>query len=143
MLTTINQGFPLVPASQPRTPTKTRKLRLSYNQVYYTCAVTQQATPRHKLGRKHRLSERLISDTITYTRSDFEIRIKGFDEIVHDLNLPVCGETLRRELQKRDYEKRKAQRKLPLEDKPEARQLRLQWAYEHLKWSYEDWKKVI
>lgn len=74
MPTTIREGLPLVPPSLPRTPTKhrphltrdqrllvmqcrlddmgytaiARKLGLSIGQVYYTCEVSKQATPKHR-----------------------------------------------------------------------------------------------
>ena len=131
MPTTTNQGFPLIPASQPRTPTKhrpylsrdqrlivlkyreddwsysalSRHLGMSWSQVYHTCAVSQQATPKHKSGRKPKLSDQQVSDAIDYIGSDSNIRVKGYDEIVRDLDLPVCGETFRLALKKRGYTK--------------------------------------
>lgn len=59
---------------------------------------------------------------MAFIQSNFNLQTKSFDEVVIDLNLPVCGETFRRILQKRGFANYKAQIKPPLDDKPENRE---------------------
>ncbi|KAJ5675673.1 transposable element tc1 transposase [Penicillium macrosclerotiorum] len=76
------------------------RLSCTYRQVQYICELGK-ATPRKGRGRKPKLSNEQLDDVISWIRSSFDNRQKSVYQIVAELELPVCGDTLRNMLKKR------------------------------------------
>ena len=60
----------------------------------------EHQAPRKRTGRRPILTEALVLETIDWIRKSFDNRCLKYDEIVTELQLPCCGETLRRALKK-------------------------------------------
>ncbi|KAJ5779445.1 hypothetical protein N7457_007165 [Penicillium paradoxum] len=122
------------------------KIPCSIGQVRYT-RLMAHPTPTKRTGRKPILTEALVLETIDWIRKSFDNRCKKYDEIVMELQLPCCGETLRRALKKYGMTARPAALKPPLDpDDPkgiERRRKRLEWALERQHWDYDEWRTII
>lgn len=77
-----------------------RMVGCTYRQAHYICSINK-ATPRKCRGRYPKLSEDRLTSVIDWIRATFDNRCKTVDQIVIELNLPVCGETLRKALKAR------------------------------------------
>lgn len=77
-----------------------RKIGCTERQVQYVCS-TNKATPRKGRGRHQKLSEDRLTGVIDWIRATFDNRCKSVHQIVAELDLPVCGETLRKALKAR------------------------------------------
>lgn len=77
------------------------QLGVSMNQVRYTCH-HGQVTPKHyRAGRAKKLSESEVDEIVDWIQASPDNRAKSYDEIVRELDLFVCGETLRVALKER------------------------------------------
>ena len=78
-----------------------QQLSVSMNQVRYTCHHGQVTPQNHRTGRPKKLSESEVDEIVDWIQASPENRPKSYDEIVRELDLAVCGETLRVALKER------------------------------------------
>jgi hypothetical protein len=76
------------------------KMGCTSHQVHYVCKLNQ-ATPRKGRGRRSKLSEDRIDGVIEWMHASSDNRSKSAHQIMTDLELPVCAETLRKTLKAR------------------------------------------
>ena len=105
------------------------ELDITQRQVQKACS-DERPTPRKARGRGRKLSEEQLNEIIEFISSSKETRRMPYSRVIHELQLPVSSETLRRALARRGYHRCKALRKPPLSDRTRA--LRLIWALEHV-----------
>jgi hypothetical protein len=114
----------------------------SLSQICYTCRNNVDLTPqKRKSGRPHKLSSETLNNVIKWIQSSFERRCLTYDQVCIQLELPVCGETLRTDLKKGEMDAHPAAQKPPITAAHTER--RLQWANERIHWPLEKWKRVI
>ncbi|KAJ5095272.1 transposable element tc1 transposase [Penicillium argentinense] len=104
-------------------------------------AAHKRPTPRKTCGRARKLSEEQLDEIIDFISSSKETRRLPYNQVIQELQLSISVETLRRALAKRGYHRCNALRKHPLSDRTRA--LRLNWALEHVNWTYEQWKMIL
>lgn len=148
----------------PKTPQKqtTRDIRLKIQTLYYTAewtisniclqlnltqrqvqyALESRPTPqRHACGRKAILDIPRRKQLIEWVTSSRESRYTPWIEIPSILGWN-CGEkAIRTAMKKEGYTRAVSRKKPPLSE--QNRQIRLQWALEHVNWTQEQWDKIL
>jgi ketohexokinase/beta-glucosidase len=107
----------------------------------------QQGNPPQAPWPLPKLSEDRLTGVIDWIRATFDNHCKTVDQIVAELNLPICRETLRKVLKACGMTTRLAAKKLPLDpNTPEGRERRmkhLDWAEYRRDWTYDDWRRIV
>jgi transposase/predicted SAM-dependent methyltransferase len=112
------------------------------NQIQYACRDDVNLTPqKNKSGHPTRITAAHLDQIIEWIRSSLQNRIYTCEKKVEILELPICGDTLRRMLKKRGMKAHPGAQKPAITPAHAAR--RLQWAHEHINWPLDQWKRVI
>lgn len=79
-----------------------RRTGFSESQVRYTCKNNVALTPqKHKTGRPPKISPQRLDEVISWMSASTERRNLSCDKVVAQLDLEICGESLRKALKQR------------------------------------------
>jgi transposase len=114
-------------------------LGLTLRQVQY--AVSHRLTPKKRHGRPPILTQEEVNDIITWICVSKANRRTLWIKIPMSLKLNVGYYCVRRALRNAGFARRVARRKPPQSER--NRTARLQWAIEHVEWTFELWKRIL
>jgi len=80
------------------------------NQIQYICKV-QKATPQKRGRPSFKLSDADIDKAIQFIRTDKITRRMTYRQLIDELDLQVCTQTLKAALERRGYSRHRAQKK--------------------------------
>jgi hypothetical protein len=116
------------------------QLNLTRRQVQY--ALAHRITPqKHKAGCKVLLNTPQRKRLIEWVTASKENRRVAWEDIPALLNWDCGIKAIRTVFKKEGYGRRSARQKPPLSE--ENRLARLQWAYDHLDWTEEQWFSLL
>ena len=114
-------------------------LSVALRQVQYIAK--QPTMPKIKTGRLLLLDTSKRRELVNYVTASAQARQLAYMDIPPKLDWSVCGETVRKALQKEDFNRRIARQKPLLTDANKT--TRLAWARKHFNWSREQWDSVL
>jgi DDE superfamily endonuclease/Transposase len=113
------------------------QLQLTQRIVQYTIHQPEKPAPRR--GHLPRLSSERAQELITYVTSSEDARRDSYEVLAEAFN---CGiKAIRNALRRHGYRRYVILLKPPLTERHKA--IRLQWAYEHRNWTYEQWCLIL
>ena len=114
---------------------------MSCAQIYYRAKATGTPLNRNRSGRPVLFNDAEKQELISFVTRDRRTRRLSWEEITAEMGYACSPKTVQRVVQSLGYHKRIPRRKFNV--RPDNRPRRVQWAQEHLSWTYEDWKRVL
>ena len=120
-----------------------KELQVTRSQVRYTLSKKDTPTPSKRSGRPLVMTEEQTDELEVFVTSTRTGLLMSYFELarVQFRHRNVSEHVVRRVLRSRGYERRIAQSKPPL--RTDHMRRRKMWAEEHLKWTIEEWCRVL
>lgn len=116
-----------------------RFTKATYSQVQTAC--TSRATPTKRPGRPPLLTQAQIEELVDFVCASQQNRRMSYEQLANTLDFGVGRHAIRTALLKEGFHRRLAMRKPPISEK--NRQIRLQWATDHVNWTMEQWYSIL
>ncbi|KAI0994030.1 hypothetical protein K3495_g14153 [Podosphaera aphanis] len=112
----------------------------TFAQIRYAC-LSVKATPTKRSGRPPVLTQAQIEELVEFVCASTQNRRMSFQKLAEVLDFGVKKQAIRSALLSEGFHRRLAMRKPPISEK--NRQLRLQWALEHVEWTMDQWYQIF
>ena len=112
-----------------------------YIQIYHRAKNTGTPSNRKRSGRPVSFNDAEKQELIDFVTRDRRTRRLSWEEITAEMGYACSAKTVQRVVQSMGYHKRVPRRKFNV--RPDNRPRRVQWAREHLSWTFEEWKRVL
>ena len=115
--------------------------RFTIRQIQGACQVGARSTPKKKSGRPPLLTQAQVEELVEFVCASSTNRRMSFTKLAEVLDFGVKKQAIRTALLREGFHRRLAMRKPPISEK--NRQIRLQWALEHVDWTLEQWYQIL